>query len=486
MANIQLEDIKYCRGYLLCEASNPYVPDRFQKISLPGGYNFFHDIILSVNFAVSDSSDAWVLLAGNAIDVDSGESAISLIAQRLLLNLQKGDTAFFDYLDNLSGRFVIIYRLHGRIKILNDAGGLRSVFYYSGDNPIVASHPGLIQSMINSSPTEIAMLSLTNEAVRLLAGLPGRETAYRDVYILTPNTQLDLNSGNIKRYFPRNDNTENDVEEAASIVIDSAQKQLKALSEKGEKMLLSITAGIDSRMTLALSKPYSSLIEYFTYRRHNNETHNMDAAVATQIAKKCHVDHSLLNVPPDLHTTKEYLEFEKELGKNAWRSHGRTIAFLYWKKFGGSESIHIRSSLAEIGRASLQKKGKKGHLRASDLVKLKNSSLYQQKEVERAFTDFYEVTEFEKLHNYDPYDMFYWEHRMGTWHSNVVVESDPAFETNILFNNRKILKAMMSVSFEERRTGAVFKYVIRELWPELCDFEINPANWKELYGESKE
>jgi hypothetical protein len=44
---------------------------------------------------------------------------------------------------------------------------------------------------------------------------------------------------------------------------------------------------------------------------------------------------------------------------------------------------------------------------------------------------------------------------MSCWHSNVVVESDTAFDTVSLFNNRKILEAMLSVPFQDRVASRV-------------------------------
>ena len=66
------------------------------------------------------------------------------------------------------------------------------------------------------------------------------------------------------------------------------------------------------------------------------------------------------------------------------------------------------------------------------------------------------ASEFREAADVDPLDLLYWEHRMSCWHSNVVLESDFAFDTHVLFNSRWILERMLSVRQDQRRPrGAV-------------------------------
>lgn len=78
------------------------------------------------------------------------------------------------------------------------------------------------------------------------------------------------------------------------------------------------------------------------------------------------------------------------------------------------------------------------------------------------------------MHGYDPYDMFYWEHRNGHWHARVCIENDPAFDTVVLFNARVILKAFLSIDFEGRRSAALPSHIVAKLLPELADIPVNP------------
>ncbi|SMF38573.1 hypothetical protein [Pseudobacteriovorax antillogorgiicola] len=74
---------------------------------------------------------------------------------------------------------------------------------------------------------------------------------------------------------------------------------------------------------------------------------------------------------------------------------------------------------------------------------------------------------------YDPFDLFYWEYRMGIWHSLILLESDPAFETFILFNNRYFLKQILSYPDYCRKNNQFFLRLCADNWPILNYWFIN-------------
>lgn len=118
------------------------------------------------------------------------------------------------------------------------------------------------------------------------------------------------------------------------------------------------------------------------------------------------------------------------------------------------------------------------------------TAVYQRKasepahpHIEEAFAEYYDAVQFDLIQDYDPYDMLYWEHRMGTWHSNVVMETDPGFQTHIVFNSRRILTEVLSLSHADRRSGAAFTKAIELCWPELNNIPTNPKNWQKLVKE---
>lgn len=69
--------------------------------------------------------------------------------------------------------------------------------------------------------------------------------------------------------------------------------------------------------------------------------------------------------------------------------------------------------------------------------------------------------------------MFYWEHRMGSFISQVAIEGDPTFETINLFNMRLLLKNLLSLSISDRHNDVLFKRLIEKNIPELNSLAIN-------------
>ena len=76
----------------------------------------------------------------------------------------------------------------------------------------------------------------------------------------------------------------------------------------------------------------------------------------------------------------------------------------------------------------------------------------------------------DRIFNYDMFELFYWEHTMGTWQSLQIMDLDVAQDTFILFNNRHILKKMLSVPLEDRLWNRIHLEIIRSRCPELLDF----------------
>jgi len=88
-----------------------------------------------------------------------------------------------------------------------------------------------------------------------------------------------------------------------------------------------------------------------------------------------------------------------------------------------------------------------------------------------SFQDFWRTTRFNQMKNYDPLDMFYWEHRMSVWHAGVVQEVDGAWDSIALFNSRRVLEPMLQV--EERGNGEVLREICRQANPAVLDVPIN-------------
>ena len=99
---------------------------------------------------------------------------------------------------------------------------------------------------------------------------------------------------------------------------------------------------------------------------------------------------------------------------------------------------------------------------------------YKTPEVIQYIADYYERVEFDKIFNYELLHMFYWEHRMAAWlNASVIVESDVAFDTYMLFNCRKLLEFGFCLPKLYRDLNYIPHNVINKLWSELNYFIFN-------------
>src|SRR5699024_1283243 len=77
----------------------------------------------------------------------------------------------------------------------------------------------------------------------------------------------------------------------------------------------------------------------------------------------------------------------------------------------------------------------------------------------------------------DPFDHFYWEHRMAAWHGTFLVERDFYGDAFIPLNSRTVFEAMLSVPQKDRDESSVMHRMIELADPSLLDLPINPKQW---------
>jgi hypothetical protein len=238
-----------------------------------------------------------------------------------------------------------------------------------------------------------------------------------------------------------------------------------------------VTAGVDSRVSVAASRHVSAAVRYFTYRRRDLRDNDDDVATAASIAKSLRLPHAVLRIPP----TVEPPSLDAAIREAAILSHGRRNVAAYRAAFR-PDTIHIRSNIGEVGRCHFRRTwagagmpASPGDLTAQDLARLWAGDGDVPGPFVDAFDEWMDATRFRAVTSVDALDLFYWEHRMSCWHSNVVLESDFAFDTHVLFNCRWILERMLSVPLEDRCRATLFRQLVTDLWPELAAWPMNAA-----------
>jgi hypothetical protein len=413
-----------------------------------------------------------LILLGHALHTERPFLSRAHIVDVLFNLLNADESLFCDELRFVCGRYAIIYSSKGGpFKILNDATAMRSIFYTCDrDAVIVGSHANLVNGQrVNPA---------TLRPIPMRWGYPGVRTPLDGVCLLTSNTQLNLESGQIERFYPVSPTPQMSIDDAAFYIADRVEGLITTMAERC-RPLLSITAGIDSRTTLALSLKSSSSIKYFTYQN-NAVTTSIDAQFCRDVARSFKLDHKVLDVSAEPPLCQKWKDV---FARNTYYSHGQRLARAYLNHFGDGHHLHIRSNLLEIGRCfyngkrvpvpDTAQRAAQLYMTLSPATGIRHFELTQ-----RLFVEYFARTDQQSAIQFiEAADLFYWEHRMGAWHGLLLLESDISFDTFIPFNARNIFEAMLSVPFESRKRGDVFKRIIQMKSPELAELPINPPSW---------
>lgn len=432
----------------------PRPPEDFAPSDFGG---LFHDLVGRQSHAIVGEAEVAVL--GTAFDVT--EAAEGEAAGRLARALSRSWEAFLDALDHQAGRHVVFFRSPDRAGVLGDATGCRTTFY---DDDAIASHTRLL----SDQPAD---------DMPFARGFPGNWTPVPGVRILTPNTWMDLSTRKVSRFWPRTP--------PATLTLDRAQDLVETYSasalRQGPPLALGLTAGIDSR-TVAVAA-FKAGVDPKTFTYHRGAATQTDLDVARRIADRLGFPHATV-------TPRKPTEAMRErLGRATWHAHHINIVEPMAEALDGRAVVS--GHLLEIGRSfygAHRRHGRDlstaeqlaGHyhdnLRKSlrDGIDAYGRERWMATAVE-AFDDFNRTSDFQTgARLIDPFDLFYWEHRMGTWQSLILLERDFYAEPYMPFNCRAIFAAMLGVPRSLREEAALFRRLTDV--PELAGIPITSSS----------
>ncbi|GAB1579127.1 hypothetical protein [Bordetella petrii] len=461
------QNIVYSLGFIIGQGLK-WHPDNFKKISFPC------PLYASPNarIGVAAKHGKAIAVIGELVHPEHIEKAHKEIAELLLANWGGRQAE----IDKLIGRFVIISDSKEEGTLLQaDAIGLRSLYYCNTpDGTIAGAHAQMVSQAANGGNVE-------EQEREYSLGYPGIDTRFVGVYRMPPNNSLSLKTGTLKRFFPIEPIEESTIEDSWDFAFSEAHKVVESLTRR-TPVLVSLTAGLDSRSTLAAARGLWDKLSFFTYTNGAHPKHRLDSRVAQDIAAVLKLKHQLIaykwyKADPDLMAAVQ---------SNTFCHHQHILACAYYDTFGPQHYVHIRTNLMELARSNLfshysKKKGFAlgpntpnrmalfysiaGNVPFSDSLRDSFLKQYQDADMETA------------LQFASPWDLFFIEHRMGAWQTGVVTESDIAFDTVIAFNSRRIVKKFMGVPQEIRAESNYLQGKIRELIPEIAEIPINPPTY---------
>src|SRR5699024_7182238 len=381
-------------------------------------------------------------------------------------------------LDYINGRYNFIIQKDNEIKIFSDASQLRP-FVYHEDSKILASHDSLLKDILNEF--EIEVKSRT----------PGFHTEldftrFHDIYKFNPSLYLNYNDFKFTRFYPRVDlitQSSDEVFQELKPFLDQSRLFLEGINND---KFVTVTAGIDSRVSAALTRDFSNEMEYLTYTqarkklatRMAKKIYKIDEKITTDMRNYLGWNHSIIKLS-DYTPPKDEI---KELNKIYNSKHAYALAN-YYKDKNYNKAIHVKSTVFGMGKADFPK----------DLDAQEDTLEFYKKCVHGLPQRFFDHADFDqeieayfkrnkiyegvtKGRHY--FDIFHLESRMGNWHSMLTLETDPETEEFIFTNCRKIIDFIQTPPTKEKREFRLYKEIIQNYWPVLMRFGINYLNSK--------
>lgn len=479
MRENRFNGLLFKRGFLATgRATAGYDSPYYEHVLASWRTEPFGDLVLhhdpSVTLHRHEGEGVVVALLGFAVDPVNGYADTTQSVKRLHSSFLRSEDAFFDYLDLLTGRFVLFVKSHDRSFVLQDAAGTRTLFYdTSQEEPLLSSHVALLALLTDRDATAAAReLMRADGYVRGFRHFPGVTTPYEGIRALTPNTLLTVPGNRVERFFPRKPLeargvTEVLVDELAGLFLRQAE-----LLSQTHGIAISLTGGVDSRLTLAAALAAGSDVTCFTYVE--SETDRRDAELAADLCGRAGVEYSAY--PVDRSTCgldlEEYLEVWR-LSTASMRadSQGMISKVLFDRYPAGR--LHLKSNVSEVARGAFRRTQAvvmPYRINPDTFAKLFGIEP-ESRFVRDSFRQYLDIVEFsqESTFNYDIYELFHWEYQQGTWQSLQVMDFDTCLETAMLYNNRYVLTRMLGVPFRDRLAGTLHFKMMERLRPELLE-----------------
>jgi hypothetical protein len=454
-----------------------------RAVALPGwqhervnDHNVYAHPELGVTIHRSDAG-VTLLLLGFAIDPDYPEHDDAAVLEVLAADRERGTEQAT--IDRLSGRFVLFVFDGPRIHVQADATGARAVEYtWSGDEFHAASQSFLLAEAVQlvDDDRRAAFAGSRHAQLDREAFLPADVTLFDHVHRLVPNHRLDVAERRQVRVWPVEPLGEASLVEAAGF----AARQLSASLEGASfrfPLSLPLTAGYDSRALLAAT-PRSRRARLYVYTllyRHLSRF-SADAHVASRVARRAGLRHHLVDCRPlpgakwrRLYTGNSPLAHYDDWGVIA---HGMLDGLP-----GGH--VALKGNASEIVRNFYWHDGAAPPMRAAGDVVALHSGWSELPFVVDAVERWFEATEpIARASGVAVDDLFYWEHRCGSWQAQSQLEWDIAQETFMPFGNRRMLARLLAVPAAERADHgqALLHEIMRVTDPDMLELPFNPTS----------
>lgn len=461
------------RQFCLSDSASPQIPNgRHTRVG--GAYSVTSHPALEVTHL--SAAGRSLTLLGYLLDPEDPSAGNAEILTRLLGRLGRcTDVIVPTY--RLAGRWILVAHDGADTIVFHDAAALRGVYYAAssdGEGGYVArcaSEPGLV--------AQLSGLPLDPEAVAYLRSrgvdrndhevfwMPGDTSPYEGVRALLPNHYLDLRTGRAVRYWPTEPIPEVGFERAVAESVRLLRGQVDAASRRWP-LSLSMTAGWDSRLMLALSRSLAPDLFAFTLRYPDQYSTFPDIHVPARLLPRLGLRHHVIEYPARVDPgLRDVVRLNCGAVGSAYSAD--TQALLEAHPPG---RVCITGDIAEVVKAHYRVDGvADADLTAAHLARLLKigDGPFVLGAVERWLGAARGAA-------VPLLDLFCWEQMAGRWQARIRADHDTALEVLAPLDSRLLLATMLGVDETRRRRPdfALIAAITRELWPEALQEPINP------------
>ena len=443
----------------------------------------------------------YLVLIGNCINpfelVYDEDEIVKKIAKKVNLNEYNPLKTSINYINELTGNFVLILIENDKIIALTDPAGMLYGCYGCVDGQLyMSSHPQLIADIVNCSKDDYT-IELEKYKFFYYYGVffPGNRTQFKELKRLIQNHFIIIDKNNhdtVERFYPTNEliYVKNDLEYNVLIekTIKILKDTLKCIVEKYKRPAISLSGGMDSKTTLAASNGLRNKFLFYSYNSMKGDM--IDSNAAHKIANYLGIEHTIDNIP---YTDENFSHIELirsiiEHNRGNYRVNFNDVRKRAYYDNKDAFDIEIKSWVSEIARANYYKKFGKKRM-PKKLTPRQMTTMYKLFITERGlvhktdkiFDEFIKLTNFHNIPaGYDESDLYLWEFRYPAWGGlTITAEHQYSYEIIIPYNNRLLLDLLLHAPLEERISDKLHERIIKTADEKIDEIGITITNWNE-------
>ena len=368
----------------------------------------------------------------------------------------------------LGGRFLAILPVIGRV-YLDPCGFLSAV--YCEHAGIVAATSSLIpfDELTPSRTALIQAMGLPHMRCRFPAAMTARENVER----ILPNHYLDLKTWRCVRHWPTGELPPlADVAATAAEITEIAKRDLSAIYAHGPASL-TLTAGEDTRMLLACSKPFAAELDCVTFDN-NDQSSWTDIRVAKRVARRAQVGRHRVVEWKDP-TERDLALWLYRTGYCVGEPRGWDLATAVWASVDPAQAM-IFGTVSELSRPKYRHEGDTPETKISAERLIDHAACIATPETvarTRAWIDAVPIENSLRL-----LDLYYMEANFGAW-AGVWSYDCFSYHSTFPLNHRRAVELFLRLPEATRRSQSFKRGIIQQEWPELMREPINPRTFKQ-------